>query len=58
MQTIEHKRIEILYISIYVKSVIKYSLKCKDCQHEFESWFGSSEEEEKLLNLTPQKIPF
>ena len=51
MQTIEHKHIEIFYISIYVTSVIKYSLKCKDCQHEFESWFGSSDEYEKLLNL-------
>ena len=28
--------------------MIKYSLKCKDCDLTFESWFGSSKEYEKL----------
>ncbi len=28
--------------------MIKYSLTCKDCDLNFESWFGSSKEYEKL----------
>ena len=28
--------------------MIKYSLKCKNCDHIFESWFASSKEYEKL----------
>ena len=28
--------------------MIKYSLKCKDCDYSFESWFASSKEYEKL----------
>ena len=28
--------------------MIKYSLKCKDCDIAFESWFASSKEYEKL----------
>mgnify|MGYP001210079093 CR=1 FL=1 len=31
--------------------MIKYLLKCKDCSREFESWFGSSGEYDKLLKL-------
>jgi len=28
--------------------MIKYKLKCKDCEKSFDSWFSSSEEFEKL----------
>ena len=28
--------------------MIKYSLKCKNCDLNFESWFASSKEYEKL----------
>ena len=28
--------------------MIKYLLKCKDCKHEFESWFSDSKEFDKL----------
>ena len=28
--------------------MIKYLLKCKDCKHEFESWFSDSNEFERL----------
>ena len=31
--------------------MIKYLLKCKDCNEEFESWFGSSGEYDRLLKL-------
>tara|TARA_Y100000590_G_scaffold461903_1_gene624664 strand:- start:234 stop:656 length:423 start_codon:yes stop_codon:yes gene_type:complete len=31
--------------------MIKYSLKCKDCTHQFESWFGSSKEFDRLKKL-------
>ena len=31
--------------------MIKYLLKCKDCGQEFESWFGSSDEYDRLLKL-------
>jgi hypothetical protein len=31
--------------------MIKYLLKCNDCDQEFESWFGSSEEYDKLRKL-------
>ena len=28
--------------------MIKYKLKCKDCEIDFDSWFASSREFEKL----------
>jgi hypothetical protein len=31
--------------------MIKYLLKCKDCQQEFESWFGASNEYDRLIKL-------
>ena len=31
--------------------MIKYLLKCKDCGQEFESWFGASDEYDRLLKL-------
>ena len=31
--------------------MIKYLLKCKDCRQEFESWFSSSNEYDRLLKL-------
>ena len=31
--------------------MIKYLLKCKDCQQEFESWFSASNEYDRLLKL-------
>ena len=31
--------------------MIKYSLKCKDCSFQFESWFGSSKEFDRLKKL-------
>ena len=31
--------------------MIKYLLKCKDCEQEFESWFGTSDEYDRLLKL-------
>ncbi len=31
--------------------MIKYSLKCKKCSIEFESWFGSSKEFDRLKKL-------
>ncbi len=31
--------------------MIKYSLKCKKCSTEFESWFGSSKEFDRLKKL-------
>ena len=31
--------------------MIKYSLKCIDCAIEFESWFGSSKEFDRLKKL-------
>ena len=31
--------------------MIKYSLKCKDCSIEFESWFSSSREFDRLKKL-------
>tara|TARA_A100000164_G_C21488801_1_gene576941 strand:- start:47 stop:475 length:429 start_codon:yes stop_codon:yes gene_type:complete len=31
--------------------MIKYNLKCKKCKKEFESWFASSKEYEKLVNI-------
>ena len=31
--------------------MIKYSLKCKNCSIEFESWFGSSREFDRLKKL-------
>ena len=31
--------------------MIKYSLKCKDCSIEFESWFGSSKEFDRLKKI-------
>ncbi len=31
--------------------MIKYSLKCKNCSTEFESWFGSSKEFDRLKKL-------
>ena len=31
--------------------MIKYSLKCKDCSSQFESWFASSEEFDRLKKL-------
>ena len=29
--------------------MIKYLLKCKDCAQEFESWFSTSDEYDRLL---------
>ena len=37
--------------------MIKYLLKCKDCEHEFESWFSTSEEYDKLLKLKLLNCP-
>ena len=31
--------------------MIKYSLKCNSCESEFDSWFGSSKEFEKLKKI-------
>ena len=31
--------------------MIKYSLRCQDCLLEFDSWFSSSKEFDRLLNL-------
>ena len=31
--------------------MIKYNLKCNSCKNEFESWFGSSKEYEKIKKL-------
>ena len=31
--------------------MIKYLLKCKDCDQEFESWFSTSDEYDRLLKL-------
>ena len=31
--------------------MIKYSLICKDCNKEFESWFGSSKEYDRLKKM-------
>ena len=31
--------------------MIKYCLKCKNCSIEFESWFGSSDEFDRLKKL-------
>jgi len=31
--------------------MIKYLLKCKDCEQEFESWFSTSDEYDRLLKL-------
>ena len=31
--------------------MIKYQLKCKDCQNIFDSWFSSSNEFERLKNI-------
>ena len=31
--------------------MIKYSLKCKDCSSQFESWFASSKEFDRLKKL-------
>ncbi len=31
--------------------MIKYILKCKDCEQEFESWFSTSNEYDRLLKL-------
>ena len=31
--------------------MIKYLLKCKDCKQEFESWFSTSNEYDRLLKL-------
>ncbi len=31
--------------------MIKYNLKCKDCKNQFDSWFASSREYEKLKKL-------
>jgi len=31
--------------------MIKYSLKCKNCSLEFESWFGSSKEFDRLKKM-------
>ena len=31
--------------------MIKYCLKCKNCSEEFESWFGSSKEFDRLKKL-------
>ncbi len=31
--------------------MIKYLLKCKDCEQEFESWFSASNEYDRLLKL-------
>ena len=31
--------------------MIKYLLKCKECKNEFESWFSTSEEYDKLKKL-------
>ena len=32
--------------------MIKYLLNCKNCNLEFESWFASSKEFDKLKNLS------
>jgi hypothetical protein len=32
--------------------MIKYKLKCKDCNISFDSWFSSSNEYEKLKKKT------
>ena len=37
--------------------MIKYLLKCEDCQNEFESWFSTSEEYDKLQNLKLLNCP-
>ena len=31
--------------------MIKYTLICKDCNKEFESWFGSSKEYDRLKKI-------
>ena len=31
--------------------MIRYLLKCKDCNQEFESWFSTSNEYDRLLKL-------
>ena len=31
--------------------MIKYCIKCKNCSIEFESWFGSSDEFDRLKKL-------
>ncbi|WP_075521851.1 DUF1178 family protein [Candidatus Pelagibacter communis] len=31
--------------------MIKYSLNCRDCNKEFESWFGSSKEYDRLKKM-------
>ena len=31
--------------------MIKYLLKCKNCEQEFESWFSTSDEYDRLLKL-------
>ena len=51
MQITELNYIEILKIYNYIQNMIKYLLKCKDCNQEFESWFSSSDEYDRLLKL-------
>ena len=43
--------IEISQINIQITHMIKYLLRCKDCSQEFESWFGTSDEYDRLLKL-------
>ena len=51
MLIIEPNYIEISQINIYLAPMIKYLLKCKDCEQEFESWFSGSNEYDRLLKL-------
>ena len=37
--------------------MIKYLLKCNDCQNEFESWFSASSEYDKLQKLKLLSCP-
>ena len=38
--------------------MIKYKLKCNDCERDFDSWFSSSLEFEKLKKKSFFKLPF
>ena len=48
IQTIEVKLVEILNFETKLYIVIKYKLFCGKCSQDFDSWFASSKEFEKL----------
>ena len=48
IQTTEVKKVEILNLIFKLYIVIKYKLFCKKCSTDFDSWFASSKEFEKL----------